>query len=106
MAADIIIEKGLPTDVHDDFKTELNGLYVYPNPFSQLLITNYELRMAGQVSLKMFDLMGRDVAVLDYGYKEAGEHEVRFDGSGLVPGVYLLRLETGGKVISKCVVVE
>jgi hypothetical protein len=80
-----------------------NGLIfsMTPNPFSQLTIINYELRMAGNVSLILYDMLGNEVAVLVDEYKEAGRDEVRLDGSGFAPGVYFYvfrsvdRIESG-----------
>jgi len=47
------------------------------------------------VSLKVFDLLGREVAKLLYEVWEAGAHEVLFDASGLASGVYFCRLKAG-----------
>lgn len=48
--------------------------------------------------LKIYDLLGREVAVLVDGVMPAGRHSVRFDGTGLASGVYIYRLESGGRV--------
>jgi photosystem II stability/assembly factor-like uncharacterized protein len=71
------------------------GLMNYPNPFSQLTITNYELRISGNVVLKIYDVFGNEVRMLVDEYQEAGEYEVEFDGSGLPSGVYYCRLMVG-----------
>jgi hypothetical protein len=65
---------------------------------------SFTLPAAGQVELSLFDLLGRRVATLEDGYRAAGEHTVRFDKRGLPSGVYLLRLQAGGEVAVKKVV--
>ena len=49
----------------------------YPNPFSELLITDYELRVPCLVSLKLYDLLGNEVAVLVDEYQADGEYNYR-----------------------------
>ncbi len=51
---------------------------------------------ATNVRLVVYDLLGREVAQLMDGEKQAGQYVVRFDGSRLSSGVYLYRLQTGG----------
>jgi hypothetical protein len=53
------------------------------------------------VELKVFDILGREVAVLQSGVKEAGRYEVTFNASSLSSGVYVYRLKTADKIISK-----
>jgi hypothetical protein len=48
------------------------------------------------VRLAVYDLLGREVAVLVNGMVEPGSHEVAFDGSGLSSGLYFCRLQAGG----------
>ena len=67
----------------------------YPNPFNP--ITNFEFRISdfGFVSLKVYDLLGREVAVLIDEEKSAGEYEVEFNGEGLSSGMYFYTLKAG-----------
>jgi len=74
---------------------EFRLLGVHPNPFNPTTALSYELRAASRVSLRIYDTAGREVAVLVNGWREAGGHEVTFDGSELASGVYLVRLEAG-----------
>jgi len=67
----------------------------YPNPFNPTTVVRYQLPAAGDVTLAVYDLLGREVAVLVNGRADAGVHEVTFDGSGLSSGVYLYRLSVG-----------
>ena len=67
----------------------------YPNPFNPNSIIRYELPMQSHVSLKVFDMLGREVATLVNDVKQPGEYAVTFDGSDLVSGVYFYRLDAG-----------
>jgi len=67
----------------------------YPNPFNPTTAISFQLSAFSQVSLAVYDVSGRKVVTLVDGYRDAGVHEVTFDGSGLASGVYLYRLEAG-----------
>jgi hypothetical protein len=64
----------------------------YPNPFNPVTEIVYDLPEAGTVSLKVFDLMGREVAVLVNGEKSAGQHTISFDARDLPSGMYFCRM--------------
>ncbi len=67
----------------------------YPNPFNPSTRIGYTLSGSGLVSLKVFDLLGREMATLVDGEQEAGSRVVEFDASQLPSGMYFYRLETG-----------
>jgi fibronectin type 3 domain-containing protein/pimeloyl-ACP methyl ester carboxylesterase len=69
----------------------------YPNPMSGQATLEYTLPEAKEVRLTVYDVLGRQVAVLDEGRKEAGRHEARLDGSELSSGVYFGRLQIEGQ---------
>lgn len=73
----------------------------YPNPFNPSTLIRYQLPVSSVVSLKVFDMLGREVAVLVDGKENAGSHEVTFNAKGLSSGVYFYRLETNGFVDTK-----
>lgn len=66
----------------------------YPNPFNPSTIINFSLPVARQVSLKVFDALGREVQTLINEKLQAGKYEVSFDGSSLSSGVYYYTLST------------
>ncbi|MBL0062753.1 MAG: trypsin-like peptidase domain-containing protein [bacterium] len=70
----------------------------YPNPFNPTTAIAYDLISGGNVSLKVFDVLGREVATLASGHHEAGRYTVNFDATTLASGVYVYRLETNGFV--------
>ncbi|MCX6640278.1 MAG: S8 family serine peptidase [bacterium] len=67
----------------------------YPNPFNPLTSISFNLPQAGLVKLTVFDVMGREVAQLVNGVREAGTHSVTFDATHLASGIYLYKLEAG-----------
>jgi predicted GH43/DUF377 family glycosyl hydrolase len=73
----------------------------YPNPFNPSTTIKYELPKASHVSLTVYDVLGRQVSVLVNEKKDAGVHEVKFDGSELASGVYFYRIQAGDYVATK-----
>ena len=65
----------------------------YPNPCNPGTTIQFTLAKICNVDLKVYDMLGREVAVLVNEKKDAGVHEVTFDGSGLSSGVYFYRLQ-------------
>lgn len=67
----------------------------YPNPFNPRTRIDYILRRPQSFALKVYDTVGRQVAILDQGYREAGEYTAYFDGRAHASGVYYANLESG-----------
>ncbi len=67
----------------------------YPNPFNPTTVVSYQLSVASNVKLVVYDILGREVAVLVNERKSAGSYEVTFDAGGLASGVYFYRLTAG-----------
>ena len=67
----------------------------YPNPFAARAILRYDLPEAGRVTLALYDVLGREVAVLHDGPLAPGSHRLAFDGD-LPAGVYLVRATGAG----------
>jgi glycosidase len=82
----------------DSLRLELN----YPNPFGPSTTIRYSLPAPSHVRLSVYDVAGREVAVIAEGVREAGPHEVLWDGTDrngppMSAGVYFVRLEAGGE---------
>jgi photosystem II stability/assembly factor-like uncharacterized protein len=73
------------------FKLEQN----YPNPFNPTTSLQYTIDSRQFVTLKVFDLLGREVATLVNEEKPSGEYQVEFDGTNLPSGIYFYRLKAG-----------
>lgn len=73
----------------------------YPNPFNPTTAINYNLAGRSNVSLKVFDMLGREVATLVNGMQEAGAHSVNFNAANFTSGLYIYTLTDGVNTISK-----
>ena len=68
----------------------------YPNPFNPTTMIAFTLPEAGEVTLRVFNALGREVATLAEGFREAGAHQVRFDATDLSAGIYVYVLQSEG----------
>lgn len=68
----------------------------YPNPFNPITTIVYDMKETGFVSLKVYNLLGQEVAVLVYGEVAQGRHVVILDATNLTSGVYVCKMETNG----------
>ena len=67
----------------------------YPNPFNPSTTIHYQIPNAGHVMLKVYDMLGREVATLVNQEQEQGRYSAAFDASRLASGVYITRLTAG-----------
>ncbi len=67
----------------------------YPNPFNPTTVIQYTLPYDGVVTLKVYDVLGKEVKTLTGGFQQAGVHSVNFDASDLSSGIYYYRMEAG-----------
>ncbi|HZY09636.1 MAG TPA: CocE/NonD family hydrolase C-terminal non-catalytic domain-containing protein, partial [Bacteroidota bacterium] len=75
-------------EIPRELKLEQN----YPNPFNPSTIIDYSIPTSGHVSLKVYDVLGREVATLVDEYQQSGIYRTNFDGSTLSSGIYTYRL--------------
>jgi glucose/arabinose dehydrogenase len=73
----------------------------YPNPFNPSTQISYELPEAAFVDLRVFDMLGREVAVLERNRKSAGPHNAIFEASELPSGIYIYRLTVGNTSLTR-----
>jgi hypothetical protein len=78
-------------NIISDFHLEQN----FPNPFNLITTIRFAIQGLRFTTLKVFDMLGREIASLMNEVKPAGSYEVEFDASGLPSGVYLYRLQAG-----------
>ena len=89
--------KNEPTAVPAKFDLAQN----YPNPFNPTTTINYSVPQTGAVSLKVYNLLGQEVATLFTGVQQIGNHSVTFDGSKFASGIYFYRLQAGTNSMTK-----
>ena len=89
-----------PTDTEDSPEIPQDFVLhqAYPNPFNPQAVVPFDVPELATIRLAVYDMLGREVAVLVDGQVTAGRHEVVLDGSNLASGVYLIRLESAGNV--------
>jgi len=79
----------------------------YPNPFNPATIISYQIPVSGKVSLRVFDMLGREIATLVDEVKEAGTYNVSFDGKSFASGTYFYRFQSGNFVkINKMILMK
>jgi ELWxxDGT repeat protein len=77
----------------------------YPNPFNPTTTIGYQLPVSGQVTLKVYDVLGKEIASLVNEYKPAGSYEVIFNATGLSSGIYLYKLKSESFIETKKMIV-
>ncbi len=88
----------LITDVNENrnyFSTSFSLKQNYPNPFNPNTRIRYTLPEANYVSLKIYDLLGKEITILVDRTQSVGSYTYEFDGSNLSSGVYIYRLQAG-----------
>jgi hypothetical protein len=99
-------DSDLPTAVEDPLVNSLPGftfqlLQNYPNPFNPTTSISYELPALSRVTLKVYDLLGRETATLVDEVKHPGRYAARWDASDVATGVYFYRLKADGLVATR-----
>jgi hypothetical protein len=73
----------------------------YPNPFNPATTIRYTVPVSGPVSLRVYDVMGREVARPVDGFNDAGPHTIVWDAPGMASGVYMYRLTAPGTSVAR-----
>ena len=71
----------------------------YPNPFNPSTIIKYSIPSESFTTLKVYDVLGNEVATLVNSEKPAGNYEVEFNAKGLSSGIYFYKLKSSGSVL-------
>lgn len=100
----LIIDPTSSTTVPDAGRSTPDAIALhgaYPNPFNPSTLVRFTLDAGRQTRLAVYDVLGREIAVLVDGQMSAGEHRATFDASNLTSGVYIVRLEAGGTSMTR-----
>ena len=104
MASTMITVPEVPSAEAEELPTEVSLSQNYPNPFNPRTTIEYALPEAGDVSLIVYDMLGREVTTLLEGPQAAGRHTVNFDANHLSNGTYVYRLVAPNKTITRTMV--
>lgn len=100
----IFIYKPEPTSVDDNANEVLKNFCLfqnYPNPFNPSTKIKYQIPSSSKVILKVYDVLGNEIATLVDEFRNAGRYEVTFDATNLSSGIYFYRLQAGNFIETK-----
>jgi hypothetical protein len=78
----------------------------FPNPFNPITSIWYTVAKAGQASLKIYDMGGKEITTLADSYHPAGIYRIKFNGHDLSGGSYVCRLQTVDAILSRKMILE
>jgi len=96
-----IVSPPVNVEVKPDLPTEFVLGQNYPNPFNPSTNIKYEIPAVARVTIKVYDVLGSEVATLVDGMHQPGRYEVVWDARNVTSGVYLYRLQSGTFVATK-----
>lgn len=88
-------------DVPNSLPTKFSLSQNYPNPFNPATTIKYDLPVSGFVTLKLYNLLGQEVATLVNQEQKTGEYIVDFDASNLASGIYMYSIKAGNFSLAK-----
>ena len=91
-----ISDRWLMAEIHN-----FNISNIYPNPFNPVTQIDYDVNLAGQVRLSIYNVLGQEVAVLHDSYSPEGSYSVNWDANALSSGVYYVRMLMNGQMETK-----
>jgi hypothetical protein len=88
-------------DKNNDLSTEFLLYQNYPNPFNPTTKISWQSPISSWQTIKIYDLLGNEIATLVDEYRPSGKYEVEFDGARLSSGIYFYQLTSGSFVLTK-----
>ncbi len=96
-----ITATGVESYNKDNLPTKYELRQNYPNPFNPSTAISYSILKSGLVTLRIYDILGKEVATLFNGQKTPGNYAVNFNASNLSSGIYFYILESGSFISTK-----
>ena len=93
-------ETGIILHTSHDYPDE-NSFKIYPNPFSQQITLEYTLASSEKAVINLYKLNGQMVKTIASGIMSPGLHQMRIDGTNLLPGIYIILLQSGNHFVSR-----
>ncbi len=88
-------------DLHEKSKLNFHLYQNFPNPFNPTTNIQFSVSSREYVQLKVYDILGKEIAILVNEEKPAGKYEVNFNASSLASGVYIYKIQAGDFISSK-----
>jgi hypothetical protein len=97
------VNYGYPVSIEEEKKRPVtkNSLKNYPNPFNSETRIVYELSSASDISVRVFDVVGREVAVIEEGYKEAGSYTRYWNPRNIASGTYIIVFRSNNSFLTR-----
>lgn len=102
-ALEIYLNGGIPLSIDDSPRNIIQSFQLeqnYPNPFNAATEIRFSVPQSGHVSLRLYDMLGREIETLVDAVVDARYHTARFDASRYASGVYIYRLSAAGAQLS------
>ena len=94
-----------PTEIESETITEIPTIFAlyqnYPNPFNPTTKIKWQSPISSHQTLKVYDILGKEIASLVDEYKEAGYYEINFDATGFTSGIYFYKIQAGSFIQTK-----
>ena len=84
----------------------VNGLNIYPNPMNGSSTISFDLKAKANVKIDMLDVLGRNVNAIMNAQLSEGEHQYTINKGTITPGIYFVKLEVDGNVVTRKIVIE
>jgi Tol biopolymer transport system component len=93
----VTVQTAVAVEVSDNLPKQFFLNQCYPNPFNPSTVINYKVARGSFVTIRVYDILGREVALIVNGYKNPGSYSVTFNSSsyGLQSGVYIYSMQAG-----------
>jgi hypothetical protein len=92
---------GIEKDMQNALPKEYSLAQNYPNPFNPSTMINYSMPKTGLVTIKVYNILGKEIATLVNEQKTAGNYSVKFTASRYASGVYFYRMQAGSFIETK-----
>ena len=93
-------------DEQEKTPTEYKLSQNYPNPFNPITTIKYSIPVSGNVKLKIYDVLGKEIETLVNKEQDKGNYEIKFEGSKLASGIYIYRIESGTFIKSRIMILQ
>jgi hypothetical protein len=101
LSPDVVVTSVEESDITEETPSNYILMQNYPNPFNPSTSIEYSVPISQYVSLKVYDILGNQVAELVNERKDAGRYEVNFNASNLSSGVYFYKITAGNHIETK-----